>query len=139
MKLQPLLLCLGMAGLLLSGCSHTAVGWRSFSAPKLTKTRCQIAVQQHDGSTRPGWVVYHHTAKQPGTSESTAVEVFCYNMISGDHAEQDILRTRFPEARTTRMADAQAAKRTYHCYNVLPKDGQSFVFWIDATDYHQVF
>lgn len=133
MHRPPLLICLSLTSLLLTpGCVQPG-------STKLTKTTAAITIPQGNGTILPGRVTYQHTANRAGTSQDTAVEIRSYNAISGSHAERHLLSTRFPQAKITKLPDVLSGKEAYHCYKIQPQTGQPFVFWIHATNYHEVF
>jgi hypothetical protein len=124
---------------LLPACDQTKTGRRSIFAPKLTKQRSAIIVTKGDGTTRPSHVTYHETVTCSGLTLKSAVELDCYNFISGYQAEKAVLERRFPGARHKRLADERSGKKIYHRYSVEASSKPPFVFWIDATDYHDFF
>lgn len=122
----------------LSSCVYRHHEWRSVFLPALTKTTIPITITREDGTTRPSRVTYYFTESRSGDSARDAIVLKCYNGVSGYHAEEHLLRTRFERTPWIKPTVRRERGRIYHLF---PRSGssQSPWIWIDATDYHDLF
>jgi hypothetical protein len=135
------LVVVGLALLLaptLSSCVYRHHEWRSVFLPPLTKTTVPITITQGDGTTRPSRVTYYHTESRSGDSAWDAIELKCFNCISGYHAEEHILKTRFEKTPWTKPTVRRERGRIFHIFPRSDSSRSTWI-WIDATDYHDLF
>lgn len=110
-----------------------------FFLPPLTKTTIPKTIIMGDGTTRQSWVTYYHTESRSGDSAENAIELKCFNCISGYYAEEHILRTRFEGTHWTKPAVRREQGRIYHLFPGNDPSRAAAWIWIDATDYHNLF
>lgn len=121
----------------LSSCVYRHHEWRSVFLPPLTKTTIPITINQGDGTKRPSRVAYYHTESRSGDSARDAIELKCYNSISGYHAEEHLLRTRFEKTPWTKPTVRHERGRIYHLFPRSDPSRSPWI-WIGATDYHEL-